>query len=278
MRVDLHTHSNVSDGSLSPAALVDRAKEYGVELLALTDHDTTAGIAEASIQARQVGIQLVAGVEFSSQWSGRGIHIVGLGVDPTADQLIAANDQQQQVRLRRAEMIAAKLEKLGCPNALAGAQELAGTSVIGRPHFAQYMLNVGMVKNLNAAFKKYLGAGKPGDIKLGWPEFEEVVGWITGAGGVAVVAHPDKYKMTRTKLCHLLDDFIEAGGQGIEVVSGNQDRNVTNKLLQLAELKQLWVSTGSDFHHPGRPWNELGSQQRLPKHTLPNVWEHVATV
>jgi 3',5'-nucleoside bisphosphate phosphatase len=267
---DLHTHSYHSDGKLSPQALVELAKANGVSVLALTDHDTVAGIEEAQAIAGEE-LTLIAGIEFSAQWQGRGIHIVGLQVDTYSLSLQAAIARQTQVRTDRAKTIASRLEKAGIKNALEGAQQYAKGAAIGRPHFAQYMVDKAYVSNFAQAFKKYLGAGKVGDVKEGWPSVEEVVAWILASGGIAVLAHPDKYDLTRTKLYALLEDFVTAGGQAIEVVSGLQEASVTAKMVRAAKDFSLLASCGSDFHAPGQAWQALGRYSPLPEGCEP-VW------
>lgn len=272
---DLHTHSHCSDGKLSPQALVQLAKDSGVTVLALTDHDTTQGIAEAQAAAGD-DITVIAGIEFSSQWRGRGIHIVGLQVDIHSVVLQNAVSQQTQVRNDRAKKIAQRLEKAGVKHALAGAEKYANGAAIGRPHFAQYMVEKGYVANFAQAFKRYLGAGKIGDVKEGWPTIDTVIQWITQSGGIAVLAHPDKYDLTRTKLYELLDDFVDAGGHALEVVSGKQDSGVTDKLARAAKEFSLLASCGSDFHGPNQPWQALGKYSTLPD-TCEPVWQRFNT-
>lgn len=215
--IDLHCHSTASDGALSPAALVERATGRGVTHLALTDHDTIAGLAEAEAAAQAQGIILIPGVELSCLWKSRTIHIVGLDFDPGQAGFRQALEQQNENRWARARMIADRLGKLGVDGLLDKASEAAGGDVPGRPHFAQVLTEAGVVRNAAQAFKRYLGNGKPGDVKAFWPELPEVVRWITEAGGVAVLAHPRKYQLTATKLRELTADFRRAGGQAIEV-------------------------------------------------------------
>ena len=253
MIYDLHTHSNASDGFLSPQALIERAMTKGVGAIALTDHDTLAGQAEAQLAAETAGIQLISGIEFSTQWLGRSIHVVGLGFDPAAPSLVEGIARQSISRTERARTIGEKLAKVGIGNAYAGALAIAGDSVLGRPHFAQYLVAEGAVKDVASAFKRYLGAGKIGDVKQQWPTVDEAVHWIKAAGGVAVIAHPDKYDMTRSKLCQLLGLFKEAGGDALEVISGKQINTVTDKLARLAGQFSLAASCGSDFHMPNQP-------------------------
>ncbi|HCS62952.1 MAG TPA: phosphatase [Cellvibrio sp.] len=272
MIFDLHCHTYFSDGLLSPEAVVARAKERGVAVLAITDHDTIAALGIAQKAALDAGITLISGIEFSSQWGKGGVHIVGLGVDVNSPELIAAVEFQEQARNARALAIAERLCKAGFPGALLGAQEIAGNATLGRPHFAQYLVAVGAVKNINAAFKKYLGTGKPADVKYQWPVMDQVIGWIHAAGGVAVLAHPAKYELTRTKMCALVDSFVAAGGDALEVISGLQPAALTEDLLRIANARSLHASCGSDFHFPDQAWQELGSFGKLPAHAKP-VWE-----
>ncbi|MEO0444395.1 MAG: PHP domain-containing protein [Pseudomonadota bacterium] len=238
-RYDLHTHSRCSDGKLTPTALVDLAAANGVDVLAVTDHDTVAGVAEA-MQAADGRMQIISGIEFSALWRGYNIHIVGLKIDIHSPGLINAIKQQQSSRLSRARTIAERLEKSGIVGAWEGAQHYADGPSIGRPHFAQYLVDSAYVSSFAEAFSRYLGAGKVGDVKQLWPAIETVIAWIRDSQGLAVLAHPDKYDMTRTKLYTLLDDFVEAGGEAIELVSGNQTPPVTEKLLRAANHFRLY--------------------------------------
>jgi 3',5'-nucleoside bisphosphate phosphatase len=269
---DLHSHSFFSDGRLSPEAVVGRAAAQGVSVLAITDHDTIAGLAFAHKAAQEVGIQLINGIEFSGSWGKGGVHIVGLGVDVDSPILIDAIELQTRARDQRAEAIAARLAKAGVADALEGAQQFADGGAIGRPHFAQYLVAIGAVKNFNAAFKKYLGAGKLADVKYQWPVMAQIIGWIHAAGGRAVLAHPAKYDLTRTKMCAMISDFTLAGGDAIEVVSGAQASSLTDDLARIANKHNLHASCGSDFHFPDQPWQELGKFSPLPQGIRP-VWE-----
>jgi 3',5'-nucleoside bisphosphate phosphatase len=271
VKFDLHSHSHFSDGVLSPEMLVLRAKEREVDVLALTDHDTIAGIFLAQKAAAECGIRLISGIEFSSQWGKSGVHIVGLGFDLESQELAQAIDAQNAARSGRAEQIAQRLAKAGILGSLEGAQVLAGNAYVGRPHFAQYLVDVGAVANINSAFKKYLGAGKSADVKYQWPNMETIIQWIHAAGGVAVLAHPCKYDLTRTKMCALIKDFATAGGDALEVVSGMQAHPVTEDLAKIALANNLAASCGSDFHSPKQSWQELGCFPRLPENCRP-VW------
>ena len=271
MIVDLHTHTTCSDGKLSPSELVALAEQNNVELLAITDHDTVQGIPEAQEHATRV--KIISGVEFSSVWNGRNIHVVGLNIDIHNQTLQDAVKSQGLARKLRAETIASRLEKVGIEKPLIGAKAFATGDVIARPHFAEYLIDKGYVSNFNQAFKRYLGSGKVGDVKCHWPEMYEVVDWIVQAGGIPVLAHPDKYDFTRTKLYVLIEAFVAAGGLALEVVSGKQLPNVTDKLKRAAKEFQLLASTGSDFHLPNVHWQAVGKQPLLPKDCEP-VWQH----
>lgn len=268
----MHSHTHFSDGSLSPDALVARAQEQGVAVLAITDHDTIAGLEIAQKAAAECGITLINGIEFSSQWGKGGVHIVGLGIDIHSSALHEAVQFQDDARINRAVAIAERLAKAGFPDALTGAKVFAGEATVGRPHFAHYLVSIGAVKNINAAFKRYLGAGKPADVKYQWPLMPQVIGWIHAAGGRAVLAHPAKYDLTRTKMCALIADFAQAGGDAVEVVSGVQAPGVTEDLAKIINSRNLYASCGSDFHMPNQPWQELGHFTLLPASVKP-VWE-----
>jgi 3',5'-nucleoside bisphosphate phosphatase len=270
MNIDLHTHTNVSDGQLSPASLLQRAVSNGVEILSITDHDTVA--AYKQLNKEDISIKLIPGIEFSTFWNKTGIHIVGLNVNLNSAALDEAITWQHNARHMRAEAIAEHLEKLGVKDAFTGAQQIAGNDNIGRPHFAQHLVNTGAATSINHAFKKFLDE-KSGDIKKYWATLPRIISWIRDAGGIAVLAHPLKYKLTRTKLTAMLDDFIDAGGHGMEVISGRQLAHETNDLAKICLQKNLLASCGSDFHQPDQPWSDLGKYPPLPKDCKP-VWEY----
>ncbi len=274
MLIDFHTHTTASDGALSPEQLVDRARSRGIQLFAITDHDTVAGYraAAAYYSPSEGEMSLLAGLEFSCVWSGATIHVVGLGVDCTHPVLEQGVARLAAARIDRGNVIAERLEKLGFPGALEGALLAAGDSQLGRPHFAAWMVEQGHVADVGTAFDRYLGRGKPGDVKAFWPTLAEVTGWIVAAGGVAVLAHPLKYKLTRSKLHRLVADFKDAGGEAVEVVNGRQTPEQTRQLCRLALECALEVSLGSDFHRDG-PWTaELGVELRHLG-SLRGVWE-----
>lgn len=271
--IDLHCHSTASDGALAPADLVARAAEKGVTHLALTDHDTLNGLPEAARAASESGVTLVSGIELSCLWKGRTIHVVGLDFDREDPAFTARVAQQTDNRRARAAMIAERLQRLKVPDLLERATAKAGGDVPGRPHFAEALIEAGVVRNAAQAFKRYLGAGKPGDVRAYWPELPEVVQWITDAGGIAVLAHPRKYRLTATKLRELTGEFRRAGGQGIEVSTSGQSSGDLGFLAELCRRNGMWASQGSDFHFPGAPWCELGNIMKMPDGLEP-VWHH----
>ena len=270
MIFDLHSHTTLSDGLLTPRALIQRAVEKGVDVLAITDHDTLDAYRELPLNPGN--IKLVPGIELSTQLATTGIHVLGLNIDINSDAINTAASRQSDARLQRARRIAEKLEQKGIKDAFDGARKLSVGGYIGRPHFAQYLINIGRVDSMNAAFKKYMGDGKAGDVKQHWADLPQIIQWIRDANGIAVLAHPLKYKLTRTRLKSLLDSFIQAGGQGMEVVSGQQLPQQTRDMARLCEQKNLLASCGSDFHMPGKPWAELGAFTALPKNVIP-VWD-----
>lgn len=273
--IDLHCHSTASDGALSPAELVRRAAEQGVTQLALTDHDTLDGIPEAREAATEANIRLINGIELSCVWRKNTIHIVGLDMDCDDEVFRDRVAGQQASRWKRAHRITEKLVKHvnGCDEGILDrATALSQGDVPGRPHFARALVEGGLVKDSAMAFKKYLGSGKPGDVKAFWPELEEVVRWITEAGGIAVVAHPRKYRLTATKLRELVADFMAAGGEAIEVITSGQSSGDLGFLAELCRRQSLLASRGSDFHFPGASWCELGRIPSLPDGLRP-VWE-----
>jgi len=274
-KYDLHSHTLCSDGSLTAPQLIDLAIEKGVTHLAITDHDTVRAhhqLEQQNTAAYDERISIIKGIEFSSQWNNMGVHIVGLNIDTHADSITKGVAQQTGIRFKRLETIAHKLKKCGFPDVTQGSLEVADDSQIGRPHIAKYMVQQGLVANVGQAFSKYLGAGKVGDVSSVWPDVEQVVEWIHDAGGIAVIAHPSRYKMTRTKRRRLMADFADADGQAIEVCAGNQVPGVAEEMAALCEEFNFHASVGSDFHNPEYQWVTLGKYPKLPKACRP-VWE-----
>jgi predicted metal-dependent phosphoesterase TrpH len=268
--IDFHTHTRASDGVLDPDELLRKALDSGLEMLAITDHDTVRGY-ERAAACHLGGVRLVPGVEMSCLWSGMTIHILGLGIDCDHPATVKGMATMDDARRERGEMIAARLARKGMPGALDGALTLAGDSQLGRPHFAAWMVETGHVRDHNQAFDRYLGQGRVGDVKVCWPELAAVVRCITASGGIAVIAHPLKYRLTRTKLRRLIGDFMAAGRCAREVQSGRQSRDEVEHLSRLADEFGLEVSIGSDFHREA-PYNAPLGVESSPFEHLPGVW------
>ncbi|PKM30305.1 MAG: phosphatase [Gammaproteobacteria bacterium HGW-Gammaproteobacteria-11] len=278
MIADLHMHSTASDGALDPGALMRRAAAADVGLVALTDHDCLDGLAQAAATAEQLGMRWISGVELSAQWQGHTLHVLGYGFDPASAHLQQAMLAVRDGRWQRAEQIAQRLAAKRMPDALEGAMAIqlaAGSdpqSPPARPHFADWMVEAGHVRDRAEAFRKWLGAGKLGDIKQHWPELPEAIAQIRAAGGMAVLAHPWHYGFTRSKLRRLFREFAVAAGRGIEVVNGQQPVEQVAYLGKLCNEFGFLASCGSDFHHPDSPWMALGKMTALPADCQP-VWD-----
>ena len=268
---DLHAHSTASDGTLSPAELMQHAHAAGVNVMALTDHDTTAGIAEARDTATQLGMEFIPGIELSVTWNNRTVHIVGLGIDEHSEPMQAGIKKLMDFRQWRAEEIGRRLEKAGYPDMYEKAKAFSNGRLIGRVHFARALVAAGHADTVGAVFKKFLVGGKPGFVPGAWAELGDVVKWIREAGGRAIIAHPARYDMTRTKLRQLIADFKELGGEGFEVCSGSHSKDDVNTMAQHARDFDLLASAGSDFHGPENPWVNLGQLAPIPQGLKP-VW------
>ena len=271
LRCDLHSHSTVSDGTLTPAELILRAHENQVELFALTDHDATEGLHEAAAAAEKVGLEFVPGIELSVTWSHQTIHIVGLGIDPDDMVLNQGLKVLREFREERGARIAEKLEKAGFENALDGAKKYSNGEILSRTHFAQYIVEQGKAKDVRQVFKRYLVNGKPGYVSGQWASLEEALSWIHGAGGLAVIAHPARYKISATRLRQLITEFKELGGIGFEAISGSHSADEELRMTQLANQFELYISKGSDFHSPENIYRELGAMQDVPAGSVP-LW------
>ena len=269
--VDLHLHSTASDGTLDPAALVARVAACGVKLMALTDHDTVAGVAAAAAAARNIGIAFVAGVELSADWRGRTIHVLGLAIDPENPLLVRGLEAQQRLRDARAVRIAEKLDSAGAPGSQALAAIRAQGSLPTRTHFARALVAEGAAKDLRAAFDRWLGHGKPGHVKGEWAGLAEATAWIVAAGGKAVIAHPMRYPLSAGARRELCAEFAAAGGRGVEVITGGGSPRDREQAIALAVRCRLEGSVGSDFHDPDVPWNPPGRLAKLPGSVRP-VW------
>jgi len=270
---DLHSHSTVSDGLLSPAELVERAAGHGVQLFALTDHDEVSGLAEADAAARACGLAFVHGVEISVTWAGTTVHIVGLGIDPEHRPLRQALARVRSGRTARAREMAEGLAAAGIEDAYEGALRFVrNPELISRTHFARHLVESGFCRDIRDVFKRYLVAGKPGYVPHEWAYLDEAVRWISEAGGVAVLAHPGRYRVGDLKLQELLREFREAGGVAIEVVTSNHSPEQTRHFARVAIEMDFEASRGSDFHGPGEAENvELGAVAALPAGLTP-VW------
>jgi predicted metal-dependent phosphoesterase TrpH len=276
MNVDLHCHSTASDGTLAPGVLANRAADRGVTHWALTDHDVLAGLEEAARAARSRGVVFVPGVEISVTWRGQTIHIVGLGVDPADVTLADGVKRTRGSRLGRAERMAERLTALGMPGALEGALALADhPDLVSRTHFARYLLAQGHARNMGEVFDRWLGDSKPAYVAQQWALLEEAVTWICGAGGVAVIAHPGRYRLSHGAMDDLIGAFRAAGGRGIEVVTGSHSADEYGVYGALARQYGLLASRGSDFHGPEESRIDLGALPPLPEGLEP-VWSHLA--
>ena len=270
--IDLHSHSQCSDGSLSPADLVALAVRAGVKALALTDHDSVDGIAEAQAAAAGTGLTLIAGVELSAIWGVHNIHVVGLQVDTQNPVLKAGLAQQAGARAERGRQMGAKLEALGLKGAYEGALALASSpDGLSRTHMAQWLFDAGHVSTIQQAFDKYLGPRKPAAVPMPWASLAYVVAWIKAAGGVAIVAHPGRYDMSRTKMRQLLADFKALGGDGMEVATATEKPDMVAYLGRLSQQLELLASQGSDYHGKPAPWIALGRFPSLPAGCVP-IW------
>jgi len=272
LSVDLHAHSTASDGLLSPASLIRRAAENGVDVLALTDHDETGGVAEATEAAKACGVRLVPGVEISVTWRGTTIHIVGLDIDTRCEALQAGLASVRRGRQTRATRIAADLARVGIVDSLEGASRYAGNpELIGRTHFARYLVECGLASEPRDVFKRYLSEGKPGFVLHEWASLESAVSWIRAAGGAAVIAHPGRYRVTSQKLADLAREFRDLGGTGIEVVAPSHRPDQFVALARFCRAWDLKASAGSDFHGPGEQYLDLGRLPALP-HGVTPIW------
>ena len=277
LNADLHCHSVVSDGTLTPEALAERASANGVELWALTDHDEIGGQARAAAAAKACGMRYLAGVEISVTFLHQTVHIVGLGFDPANPALTEGLKQTRGGRSQRAKDMAADLARVGIKDAFEGALQYAGNpDLISRTHFARHLVETGVCKETNEVFRKYLTEGKPGYVEHRWATLKDAVGWITGAGGMAVIAHPARYKFTANEEFALFTEFKGHGGQGVEVVTGSHTAAEYVTYAAAAKDYSLAASRGSDFHSPLESHTELGTLPYLPGAVTP-VWELLAS-
>jgi len=273
VNVDLHAHSHVSDGVLAPAEVVRRAHAHGVRMFALTDHDEVGGLAQARAAAAGLGLVFVPGVEISVTWAGETIHVVGLRIDFEHGELLAGLARTRGGRDARAREIGDQLVRAGVDDAYAGALKHVGNpAMVGRMHFARHIVEQGICRDIQEVFQRFLSEGKPGFVPHRWARLDDAVAWIRGAGGVAVLAHPGRYRLDETGLWSLIAEFRDSGGEGIEVVSGSHSRDQYRRFAQVAREFGLRASRGSDFHGPDESRVELGSLPPLPDALVP-VWQ-----
>ncbi|WP_353092373.1 3',5'-nucleoside bisphosphate phosphatase [Methylibium sp.] len=276
LNADLHCHSNVSDGTLEPAALAARARTNGVELWALTDHDEVGGQQRARDAALALGMPYLTGTEISVSFAGMTVHIVGLGFDADDAALAAGLAATRGGREARAREMAASLAQVGIAGAYEGALQYVGNpELISRTHFARHLVEAGVCPDTNSVFRKYLTEGKPGYVPHRWAALGEAVRWITQAGGAAVIAHPGRYKFTPTEEYALFSEFVAHGGRGVEVVTGSHTPAEYEKYADMAVEFDLLASRGSDFHAPEESRTDLGALPWLPGRLTP-VWEAIA--
>lgn len=270
-KIDLHCHTNISDGALSPEQIVSRAIGYGLSHLAITDHDTVGAYDRACVQAQGSDLTVIPGIEISTTFNSVQIHIVGLFLDIKNEKLLDLIKRQRVQREERAALIGHKLEKLGFKDALLKTQAMAGdNAVITRGNYARYLFSTGLFATQDEAFNKYLKKGGRAYVNTQWISVEEACSIIAHSGGVAVLAHPKRYTMTNSKLRLLIEHFKEAGGMALEVSSSQQSPADRDYLASLCERYEMYGSVGSDFHSEG-PWRDLGLNLKLPEKVKP-VW------
>lgn len=272
LNIDLHCHSTVSDGALAPRDVAQRARANGVDVWALTDHDEVSGLAEAAAMARDLGMRFVTGVEISVTWAAHTVHIVGLRFDPANAALAAGLRKTRTGRAERAKRIGERLAEMGMPGAYEGALPFAGNpELISRTHFARYLVEAGYCPDVQTVFGKYLGDDRRGHVPMQWATLAEAVGWIRGAGGIAVIAHPGRYKYTPLQFAALFDEFLQLGGAGLEVNTGSHTPQEARQYADVARRYGFLASRGSDFHSLKESRVDLGCLPPLPPDLKP-VW------
>jgi len=273
LNLDLHCHSNFSDGTLPPDELVARAAGRGVAALALTDHDDTSGLPLAQLAAIRHGITLLNGVEISVTWKDHTIHVVGLGIDPDNEVLQAGLSATRHGRLARSEQMSAAFDEMGVTGTREGIKEfIANQNMVSRTHFARFLVKQRVVKDMNAAFRRFLGNGQPCCVPHRWASLPDAVHWITGSGGIAVIAHPGRYPLDTAEMRSLLSEFRDLGGQGLEVVTSSHKPSQYSTFAGHAQYYGLKASSGSDFHSPGESYHDLGGLPPTP-HGVGHVWD-----
>ena len=269
--IDLHCHTNCSDGTLSPKDLVKLARKCGIQQLAITDHDVISAYDQLGDIEELYNFDLIHGIEFSAHWGSRGIHILGLNITLNHPVLENAVKNQSKVRRQRALHIGRKLSQLGIQDAYNETLVIANGAPICRSHFARYLVQKGICHSEKKAFNEYLGEDKIDNIQNLWPNISQVVDWIVTCGGIPVLAHPSRYSLSRKQQIYLIETFVNAGGQALEVCCGNQAHGVADDMANLCKRYDLYASVGSDFHTPKFNWMKPGGYPPLPKICRP-VW------
>ena len=276
MNADLHCHSVVSDGTLTPEALAERAKNNGVDLWALTDHDEVGGQDRAMLAAQKLNLPYLTGTEISVTFAHQTVHIVGLGFDAHNSALQEGLRRTRGGRSERAREMADGLAKVGIFNCFEGALKYVGNpELISRTHFARHLVESGVCNDTYEVFRKYLTEGKPGYVPHRWARLQEAVQWIDGAGGIAVIAHPARYGFTPNEEYALFSEFKAHGGRGVEVITGSHSSQEAIRYAETALEFDLAASRGSDFHSPDESRIDLGTLPYLPGQLKP-VWELLA--
>ena len=276
LNADLHCHSVVSDGTMTPEALAQRAQRNGVELWALTDHDEIGGQHRAAAAAKAQGMAYLTGTEISVTFAGETVHIVGLGFDPDDAALRQGLHNTRNGREQRAREMSDSLDKAGIHGAFEGALKFVGNpELISRTHFARHLVESGICKETSEVFRKYLTEGKPGYVPHRWATLKDAVSWITQAQGMAVIAHPGRYNFSANAEYALFTEFKAHGGRGVEVVTGSHSRQEFIKYAETAKEFGLAASRGSDFHSPDESHTDLGTLPFLAGDLTP-VWELLA--
>jgi predicted metal-dependent phosphoesterase TrpH len=276
--VDFHCHSEVSDGLYPSREVVRLAAQNAVDVLALTDHDSLGGLADAREAANDLGVQFVDGVEVSVTWDGQTLHIIGVNIDPTESRLRQGLETIRSGRMKRAEKMAESLARVGIDGVLQGALSYAvNPNMIGRTHFARCLVEQGHVKDVKTVFKKYLVPGKPGYMPHEWASLTDAVDWIVGSGGIPVIAHPGRYDIGPNAMKRLLAEFKTVGGLGVEVVTSNHSKEQVELFARLAVEYDFFASRGSDFHGDENGRVQLGKIPPLPPQVKP-VWSLIPSL
>jgi predicted metal-dependent phosphoesterase TrpH len=276
LNADLHCHSVISDGTLTPEELAARAAANGVELWSLTDHDEISGQQRAAAAAKAHGLKYLTGCEISVTFADQTVHILGLGFDASDPAMLQGLTQTRGGRGPRAREMAGQLAQVGIPGSYEGALKYVGNpAMISRTHFARFLVEAGICRDTGEVFRRYLSEGKPGFVPHRWASLKAAIQWITGAGGMAVIAHPARYKFTANEEFALFSEFKAHGGQGVEVVTGSHTAGEYVRYAETAREFGLAASRGSDFHSPGESHTDLGQLPFLPGELTP-VWEVLA--